>query len=114
MASRNSFNAGYGWSAIVRSTISPCSLSTMTSQALDLVAIHGSHPAQEGGVLIEPKLGRIGTGTARRARLSKNRRYDFTALRQIHLRVSRLEAAFHRSCGSRVRKVLLLQSPNQT
>jgi hypothetical protein len=39
-------------------------------QALELVAIHGPHPAQEGGALIELKLGRIGTGTTRSARLS--------------------------------------------
>src|SRR5215471_5876493 len=32
MASRNSFTAGYGRREIVRSTISPCSLSTMTSR----------------------------------------------------------------------------------
>ena len=49
-------------------------------QALELVAIHGPHPAQEGGALIELKLGCIGTGTTRRARLSENRRDDFTPL----------------------------------
>src|SRR4029434_4926871 len=32
IASRNSFTAGYGRRAIVRSTIKPCSLSTMTSK----------------------------------------------------------------------------------
>src|SRR5437773_447680 len=80
MASRNNFSAGYGRMAIVRSTINPCSLSTMTSQLSKLVTIHGSHPAQEGGVLIELKLRCIGTGTTRRARLSENRRDDFTPL----------------------------------
>src|SRR5215471_10420563 len=49
-------------------------------QALELVAIHGPHPAQESGALIELKLGCIGTGTTRRARLSENRRDDFTPL----------------------------------
>src|SRR6266403_745683 len=49
-------------------------------QALELVAIHSPHPAQEGGALIELKLGCIGTGTTRRARLSENRRDDFTPL----------------------------------
>jgi hypothetical protein len=49
-------------------------------QALDLVAIHGPDPAQEGGALIELKLRCIGTGTTRRARLSENRRDDFTPL----------------------------------
>src|SRR5437016_1412244 len=49
-------------------------------QALELVAIHGPHPTQEGGALIELKLGCIGTGTTRRARLSENRRDDFTPL----------------------------------
>src|ERR1700694_1575617 len=49
-------------------------------QALELVAIHGPHPAQEGGSLIELKLGCIGTGTTRRARLSENCRDDFTPL----------------------------------
>ncbi len=34
-----------------------------------LVAIHGPHPAQESGALIELKLGCIGTGTTGRARL---------------------------------------------
>jgi hypothetical protein len=48
--------------------------------ALDLVAIHGSHASQEGGVLIELKLGRICTRTTRRARLSENGSDDFTAL----------------------------------
>src|ERR1700752_4576618 len=77
MASRNSFTAGNGRRAIVRSTISPCSLSTMTSK---LSIIHGPDPAQEGGALIELKLRCIGTGTTRRARLSENRRDDFTPL----------------------------------
>src|SRR5271157_1917457 len=49
-------------------------------QALDLVAIHGPDPAQEGGALIELKLRCIGTGTTRRARLSENRRDDFPTL----------------------------------
>src|SRR6202030_1726409 len=49
-------------------------------QALELVAIHGPHPAQEGGALIELELGCIGTGTTRNARLSENRRDDFTSL----------------------------------
>src|SRR5258708_32697276 len=49
-------------------------------QALELVAIHGPHPAQEGGALIELKLGCIGTRTTRSARLSENRRDDFTPL----------------------------------
>src|SRR5215475_3779749 len=49
-------------------------------QALDLVALHGPLPAQEGGALIELKLGCIGTGTTRRTRLSENRRNDFTPL----------------------------------
>src|SRR5262249_1711555 len=80
MASRNSFRAGYGRRAIVRSTISPCSLSTMNLQALELVAIHGPHPTQEGGALIELKLACIGTGTTRGGRLSENRRADFTPL----------------------------------
>src|SRR5262249_11529281 len=49
-------------------------------QALELVAIHAPDPAQEGGALVKLKLGCIGTGTARRARLSENRRTDFTPL----------------------------------
>src|SRR5262249_25268243 len=49
-------------------------------QALELVAIHGPHPAQEAGALIELRLGCIGNGTTRRARLSENRRDDFTPL----------------------------------
>src|SRR5215467_1919729 len=49
-------------------------------QALDLVAIHGPYPAQEGGALIELKLGCVGTGTTRSARLSENRGDDFTPL----------------------------------
>src|SRR5579862_2844297 len=49
-------------------------------QALELVAIHGPHPAPEGGALIELKFGCIGTGTTRSARLSENRRDDFTPL----------------------------------
>src|ERR1700716_1856881 len=49
-------------------------------QALELVAIHGPHPAQEGGALIDLKLGCIGTGTTRRARPSENRLDDFTPL----------------------------------
>src|SRR5215813_6758955 len=48
-------------------------------QARDLVAIHGPHPAQEGGALIKLKLGCIGTRTTRRARLSENRGDDFTS-----------------------------------
>src|ERR1700730_829895 len=80
MASRNSFRAGYGRRAIVRSTISPFSLSTMTSKLSNPLAIHGPHPAQECGALIELKLGCIRTGTTRRARLSENRGDDFTPL----------------------------------
>src|SRR5262245_37113664 len=53
-------------------------------QALELVAIHGPHPAKEGGALIELKLGCIGTGTTRSARLSENRRADFTPLDRPH------------------------------
>src|SRR5580765_9014955 len=49
-------------------------------QALELVAILGPHPAQEGGALIDLKLGCIGAGTTRSARLSENRRDDFTPL----------------------------------
>src|SRR6266481_5397281 len=49
-------------------------------QALELVAIHGPNPTQEGSALIELKLGCIGTGTTRSARLSENRRADFTPL----------------------------------
>src|SRR3981189_2624042 len=49
-------------------------------QALELVAIHGPYPAQEGSSLIELKLGYISTGTTRRARQSENRRDDFTPL----------------------------------
>src|ERR1051325_8704704 len=49
-------------------------------QALELVAIHGPHPAQKSGALIELELGCIGAGTARSARLSENRRADFTPL----------------------------------
>src|SRR5215471_1864813 len=48
--------------------------------ALELVAVHGPHPAQEGGALIELNLGRIGTGLTRSTRLSKNRGDDFTPL----------------------------------
>src|ERR1700731_2621211 len=79
MASRNSFTAGYGRRAIVRSTISPCSLSTMTSK-LNLAAVNGPLPSQEGGTPIELELGRISTGTTRRARLGEYRRNDFTPL----------------------------------
>src|SRR6266403_557280 len=53
-------------------------------QALELVAIHGPYPAQEGGALIELKLGYIGTGTTCSARLSENRRDDFTPLDRPH------------------------------
>jgi hypothetical protein len=61
----------------VRSTISPCSLSTMTSKLSNLWP--SMVPTQrKGGALIELKLGCIGTGTTRRARLSENRRDDFT------------------------------------
>src|SRR5713101_4673305 len=49
-------------------------------QALELVAIHGPHPAQKGGALIGFKLGCIGTRTTRGARLSENRRDDLTPL----------------------------------
>src|SRR5262249_8150103 len=49
-------------------------------QALELVAIHGSHPAQEGGALIELKLGCVSAGTTSSTRLSENRRADFTSL----------------------------------
>src|SRR6266404_2737873 len=49
-------------------------------QALELVAIHGPHPAKEGSALIEPELGCIGAGTARRARLSEYRRAEVTPL----------------------------------
>src|SRR5215470_17744470 len=49
-------------------------------QALELVAIHRPHPAQERGALIELKLGCIGTGTTGSARLSENRRADLTPL----------------------------------
>src|ERR1700746_3485603 len=49
-------------------------------QALELVAIHGPHPAQEGGTLIELKLGCIGTGATGRARLRKNRRDELPTL----------------------------------
>ena len=62
MASRNSVSAGYGRRAIGRLHYQPLLVIHDDLQALDLVAIHGSHPAQEGGALIEPKLGRIGTG----------------------------------------------------
>jgi hypothetical protein len=49
-------------------------------QALELVAVHGPHPAQKGGALIELKLACIGAGTTRSARLSENRRADVTPL----------------------------------
>src|SRR6266404_3145763 len=49
-------------------------------QALDLVAVHGPLPTQEGGTPIELELGRIGTRTTRRARLGEYRRDDFTPL----------------------------------
>jgi len=49
-------------------------------QALELVAIHGPHPAQKSGALIDLKLGCVGAGTTRSARLSENRRADFTPL----------------------------------
>src|SRR5437899_5268979 len=49
-------------------------------QALELVAIHGAHPAQEGSALIELELSCIGAGTARRARLSEDRRAEVTPL----------------------------------
>jgi len=75
MASRNSFTAGYGRRAIVRSTIIPCSLSTMTSKLSILWP-----SMEEGGTPIELELGRIGTGTTRRARLGEYRRDDFTPL----------------------------------
>jgi len=53
---------------------------TIVGPSFELVAIHGPHPAQEGGALIELKLGCIGTGTTRRARLSENRRDDLAPL----------------------------------
>ena len=59
MASRNSFRAGYGRRAIVRSTNQPLLVVHDDLQALELVAVHGPHPAQEGGALIELKLGCI-------------------------------------------------------
>src|ERR1044071_2050516 len=43
-------------------------------QALELVAIHGPHPPQKGGALIELELGYVSPGTTRRARLGENRR----------------------------------------
>src|SRR6266404_1725383 len=49
-------------------------------QALELVAIHGPHPAQKGRALIELRLGCIGTGTTCRTRLSENPRTDVTSL----------------------------------
>src|SRR5882724_5510037 len=52
-------------------------------QALDLVAIHGPDPAQEGGALIELKFGCIGTGTTRRARLWGAERGSILESRQI-------------------------------
>src|SRR3982074_500816 len=79
MASRNSFRAGYGRRAIVRSTISPCSLSTMTSKLSNLWPSMVPTQRKEGGAL-ELKLGYIGTGTSCSARLSENRRDDFTSL----------------------------------
>src|SRR6266446_1624862 len=79
MASRNSFTAGNGRRAMVRSTISPCSLSTMTSKLSILWP--SMVPTQRKKVArIELKLRCIGTGTTRRARLSENRRDDFTPL----------------------------------
>ena len=69
-------------------------------QALDLVAIHGSHPAQEGGALIELKLGCIGTGTTRRARLSENRRDDFTPLDRPYQDRAIEYDVFRRAVGS--------------
>src|ERR1700751_5352422 len=80
MASRNSFRAGYGRRAIVRSTISPCSLSTMTSKLSNLWPSIVPTPAQEGSALIELKLGRIGTRNTCSARLSENRRDHVTPL----------------------------------
>src|SRR5215469_1758054 len=53
-------------------------------QALELVTIHGAHPAQEGGALIELELGSVSTETTRGARLSKNRRDDFPSLDRPH------------------------------
>src|SRR5207249_11138584 len=81
MASRNSFRAGYGRRAIVRSTISPCSLSTMTSKLSNLWP--SMVPTQRKKVVRSSSLNSasyIRTGTTRRARLSENRRDDFTPL----------------------------------
>src|SRR5262249_19318482 len=49
-------------------------------QALDLVTRHSPHPAQEGGPIIELKLGYISTCTTSRTRLGKNRSDDLTSL----------------------------------
>src|SRR3979409_346021 len=77
MASRNSFRAGYGRRAMVRSTISPCSLSTMTSKLSNLWP--SMVPTQRKKVVRSSslKLGCIGSGSTRSARLSENRRDDF-------------------------------------
>src|SRR6266478_2419215 len=49
-------------------------------QALNLAVIYGSLPSQEGGAPVELELGRIGTGTTRRARLGEYRCDDFAPL----------------------------------
>src|SRR5256885_7023311 len=49
-------------------------------QALELVALDGPLPTQEGGTVIELELGCIGTAATRRARLGKNRRDGSTPL----------------------------------
>src|SRR5262245_19275143 len=49
-------------------------------QALELMAIHGPHPAHEGGALIDLELGCVGTRTTRSARLGENRRDDLSPL----------------------------------
>src|ERR1700682_4685159 len=49
-------------------------------QALNLAAVNGPLPSQEGGTPIELELGRISTGTTRRTRLGEYRRNDFTPL----------------------------------
>src|SRR5258707_6626984 len=74
-------------------------------QTLELVAIHGPNPAQEGGALIELELGCIGTGPARRARLSENRRAEVTPLdrpcqdRAVEYDVFGKQLAYLGGCG---------------
>src|SRR2546427_9031069 len=61
-------------------------------------AIHGPHPAQKSGALIDLKLGCVGAGTTRNARLSENRPADFTPLDRSEEHTSELQSQSNLVC----------------